>query len=136
MTRPDWISWTRTCCEHYGIDFYKALGVARAEGSKGRVDFRFRKVRHYYLPWGIHDYVVKERGWPVWDIYVQTEVAVRALAHHLAKARRDHPGIGERRAWALALRKYNATCDRSYLARVWEGEEMFRKKFGNDVCRN
>ena len=125
MTRPDWITFTVACARHYRVRPSFALGVAYAEGSKGNVDFRFRKVKCYYLPWGVHEYVVKDRHWPVWDIYVQTEVAMRALASHMARARRDHPGISVRGSEELALHKYNASFDQSYLKRVREGERRF-----------
>jgi len=112
--------------KHYQVRPEFALGVAFAESSKGRADFRFGRVGRYWLPWGIHNYVVKERGWPVWDIYVQTEVAIRALSDHMARAKRRHPGISTSRAEELALRKYNASFNSGYLRRVREGERRFR----------
>ena len=85
---------------HYRVRPAFALGVAFAEGSLGDTPFRFGRHGRYWLPWGVHNYVVKERGWPVWDIYVQTEVAIRALARHMAKARKTHPGISVKAAEA------------------------------------
>jgi hypothetical protein len=117
VTKPDWITFTVNCARHYRVPSYKALGVAFAESSKGEADFRFCKIGRYYLPWGIHQYVVREHGWPVWDIYVQTEVAIRAIAYWMRKC-----GSFER-----AMHKYNATCDRAYLRRVREGERMMRR---------
>ena len=126
VTRPDWISFAVACARHYRVRPSFALGVAYAEGSKGNVDFRFRKVGCYYLPWGVKDYVTRRpRCWPVWDIYVQTEVAIRALATHMARARRDHPGISVSGAEELALHRYNAACDHPYINRVREGERRF-----------
>lgn len=126
VTRPDWITFTTACARHYRVRPALVLGVAYAEGSKGTVPFRFGKFNIYYLPWGIHEYVVKPpRSWPVWDIYVQTEVAVRALSRHMARVRRDHPGLSERGVEELALRKYSASCNPAYLKRVRQGERMF-----------
>ena len=125
VTRPDWITFTARMAHHYRVRPAFALGVAFAEGSLGDTPFRFGRHGRYWLPWGIHNYVVKERGWPVWDIYVQTEVAIRALARHMAKARKEHPGISVKAAEALALHKYNASFDLGYLKRVREGERRF-----------
>lgn len=123
VTRPDWIAFTVACARHYRVRPAFALGVAFAEGSKGKVDFRFGKFGPYYLPWGVHEYVIgRPRYWPVWDIYVQTEVAVRALAAHIARARKVHPGISVRGAEELALHRYNTSFNQSYLKRVREGE--------------
>ena len=125
VTRPDWITFTVAMARHYGVRPAFA-GVAFAEGSlPDGPDFRFGRHGFYWLPWGIHNYVVKERGWPVWDIYVQTEVAIRALSIHMARARRTHPGISVKAAEALALHKYNASFDLGYLKRVREGERRF-----------
>ena len=102
------------------------MGVAFAEGSiPDGPDFRFGRVGRYWLPWGIHNYVVKERGWPVWDVYVQTEVAIRALSGHMSRARHKHPGISTGRVEVLALRKYNCSFNQGYLKRVREGERRF-----------
>jgi hypothetical protein len=113
--------------KHYRVRPEFALGVAFAESSKGQANFRFGRVGRYWLPWGVHNYVVKERGWPVWDIYVQTEVAIRALSGHMSRARRRHPGISTGRAEELALRKYNCSFNQGYLKRVREGEHRFRR---------
>lgn len=123
---PDWITFTAAMARHYRVRPAFALGVAFAESSKGQRDFRFGRCGRYWLPWGVHNYVVRERGWPVWDIYVQTEVAIRALARHMARARKIHPGISTHRAEELTLHKYNASCDRAYINRVREGERRFR----------
>lgn len=100
---------------------FKALGVAFAESSKGKANFRFRKVGRYFLPWGIDQYVVSHHGWPVWDIYVQTEIAIRAIAYWIEKTG----------SFNHAMAKYNASCDRAYLKRVREGERIMKK-----VCSN
>ena len=126
VTRPDWIAFTARMARHYGVRPAFAIGVAFAEGSlPNGPHFRFGRRGRYWLPWGVHNYVVKERGWPVWDVYVQTEVAIRALACHMARARKNHPGIGEHRVEELALHKYNASFDSGYLKRVREGERRF-----------
>lgn len=125
--RPDWIAFTIVCARHYRIRPEFAIGVAFAEGSLGGIPFRFGNVGRYWLPWGIHRYVVKERGWPVWDLYVQTEVAIRALSGHMIRARKAYPGISTSQAEILALHKYNASCNRAYLNRVREGERKFER---------
>ena len=123
VKRLDWIAFTIAMAHHYRVRPAFALGVAFAEGSlPDGPDFRFGRHGRYWLPWGIHNYVVRERGWPVWDIYVQTEVAIRALALHMALARKTHPGISVKEAEALALHKYNASFNSGYLKRVREGE--------------
>jgi len=111
-------------CRHYRVRAAFAIGVAFAESSKGRADFRFDRVGRYWLPWGIHDCFA--RRWPIWDIYVQTEVAVRALARY----NRLIPVLGRRAVEVKALRKYNASFNPGYLRRVREGERRFGR-----LCR-
>lgn len=118
MTRQDWKTFTATMADHYGIDKYFALAVAATESGKGDRLFRFGKAGRYHLPWGIHEYVVKDRGWPVQDIYVQTEVAIRAIARW------------KRRTGSLrkAMAKYNASFNMAYWRRIKELEAQFRQE--------
>jgi len=127
VTRPDWIAFTATMARHYGVRPDFAIGVAFAEGSDPKTGrpFRFGHHGRYWLPWGIHEYVIRERHWPVWDIYVQTEVAVRALSIHISRARRRHLGISVAGAEDKALHRYNASCTAAYIRRVRQGQRMY-----------
>jgi hypothetical protein len=104
--------------DHYGIDKYFALAVAATESSKGHNLFRFGKAGRYHLPWGIHEYVIKERGWPVQDVYVQTEVAIRAIA------------MWKRRTGSLrkGMARYNCSFTTAYWHRIKELEARFRQE--------
>jgi len=104
--------------EHYKVDKYFALAVASIESSKGNKLFRFGKVGRYHLPWGIHEYVIKDRGWPVQDIYVQTEVAIRAIARWKRKTG----------SYKRAMAKYNCSFNMAYWKRIKELESVFREE--------
>jgi hypothetical protein len=104
----EWLAEVKAVSEKYDMDPNDMLAVAQAEGEKNGYRWYFGRVGRYYLPWGIHGYVIKERGWNVRDWRVQTEVAIRALAHH----RRKRGGL------LSGLRSYNKSCTSAYINRV------------------
>lgn len=100
------------CAQKYGMDPYVCLGVAGAESSKGRDDFRFGRVGRYYLPFGIHKDFLKR--WAIDNPYVNTEVGIRALARYKNLRR--------------SLKNYNASFNEGYYKRVMELTRKYRKE--------
>lgn len=104
-----WYAWVETCSKKYGISPYLALALAEVESSKGNLKYRFGKIsKTYYGPYGIHRaFGKKPYYWDIENPYMNTEIGIRALAHH----------IKNQGSLRKALRKYNTGDGRAQFIR-------------------
>jgi hypothetical protein len=107
------------CCAYalkYKTKPAYVMSVAHIESRKGSREFRVGRVRCYWLPMGIHNGFLKERGWPVDTLDGNIEAGARALS-----------GIQDEDALKRRLKKYNCEFNGAYWHEICQAIIKYKK---------
>lgn len=119
-------TWARTVlvkayCNAYAVKWDVkpefVLAVAHIESRKGNHEFRVGRAGRYWLPMGIHNCFLQDRGWPVDTLSGNIEAGARALR-----------GIQTMDQLKQRLKKYNASFTSSYWGAVTKAVNKYREE--------